>query len=345
MGCAEFAAYLWSNVLHYNPKNPDWINRDRFILSAGHGSMLLYSILHLTGYDLSLEDIKQFRQLHSKTPGHPESFMTPGVEATTGPLGQGIGNAVGEALALKILAQKFNRDDYPLFTGKVYCLAGDGCMQEGVSSEVSSLAGHLELDNLIIIHDANNITLDGPLTQSASENTLLRYKAYGFDVYNLDGYDFDQMHSLFSEIQSHQKKPVFIQMHTIIGKGSPNKANSSKVHGSPLGLDELNATKKALGLAEETFFIPVQVHNFFNAKQQKNQAKEDSWNQLFSTWGDVYPELKRDFSVMKQKALPKDLEQELYQSITTGSVAGRDASHAVLGYLGKKLPFLYGGGR
>lgn len=343
MGCAEFAAYLWSNVLQYNPKNPDWINRDRFILSAGHGSMLLYSILHLTGYDLSLEDIKQFRQLHSKTPGHPESFMTPGVEATTGPLGQGIGNAVGEALALKILAQKFNRDGYQLFTGKVYCLAGDGCMQEGVSSEVSSLAGHLQLDNLIIIHDANNITLDGLLTQSASENTLLRYKSYGFEVYTLDGYDFDQMNSLFSEIQAHQTRPVFIQMHTIIGKGSPHKANSPKAHGSPLGLDELNATKKALGLPEETFFIPVQVHNFFDSKQQKNQAKEDSWNQLFNVWAKEYPELKKDFFAMKEKELPKELEQELYQSMMRGSIAGRDASHTVLGYLGKTLPFLYGG--
>ncbi len=343
MGCAEFAAYLWSNVLIFNPKNPNWMNRDRFILSAGHGSMLLYSILHLSGYDLSLEDIKQFRQLHSKTPGHPESFMTPGVEATTGPLGQGVGNAVGEALALKILSKKFNRDGYPLFTGKVYCLAGDGCIQEGVSSEASSFAGHLELDNLVIIQDANNITLDGPLSQSSSENTLLRYKSYGFDVYSLDGYDFDQMDSLFTEIGSQQKKPIFIQMHTIIGKGSPHKANSYKVHGSPLGMDELTATKEALGLSQDAFFIPGQVHNFFESKQQKNQAKENSWNELFTSWGEKYPDLKNEFTIMKETRLPINLEEELCQCMATGPTAGRDASHAALGFLGRVLPFLYGG--
>ena len=235
MGCAEFGAYLYGVLLRHNPKNPKWLGRDRFVLSAGHGSMLLYSCLHLAGFNLSLDDIKQFRQLHSKTPGHPEFHITDGVEATTGPLGQGVANAVGQALGLKLLGARFNSEKTPLFNSKVYCLAGDGCMMEGVSSEASSFAGHLALDNLVLIYDSNHVTLDGPLPESCSEDTKARYKAYGWDVYEIDGYDFDTMNKVFMEIRDNQKKPCFVVMHTIIGKGSPHKEGTSKVHGSPLG--------------------------------------------------------------------------------------------------------------
>ena len=238
LGCAEIGAYLFGYALRYNPKNPQWFNRDRFILSAGHGSMLLYSCLHLSGYNLSLEDIKQFRQLHSKTPGHPESHITEGVETTTGPLGQGAGNAVGQSLGLKLLAERFNSDKYKIVDNKVFCLVSDGDIMEGVCSEASSLAGHLKLDNLIFIYDSNQITLDGHLAESCSEDTKARYQAYGWDVFEVGGYDLDALHNILTNLRECQKRPAFIIAHTIIGKGSPHKSGSSKAHGSPLGPEE-----------------------------------------------------------------------------------------------------------
>ena len=226
MGCAEIGAYLYGYAMRYNPKNPHWVNRDRFVLSAGHGSMLLYSCLHLAGYDLSLDDIKNFRQLHSKTPGHPESRDTVGVEATTGPLGQGVGNGVGMALGIKLLAEKFNTEEIEIFNSKVYVLAGDGCMMEGVSAEASSFAGHLKIDNLILIYDANNITLDGQLSESSSEDTKARYKAYGWEVYEVDGHDLDAFHALMCHIHETQERPCLIMARTVIGKGAPNKSGT-----------------------------------------------------------------------------------------------------------------------
>ena len=207
MGCAEFGAYLYGCLLRHNPKDSKWLNRDRFVLSAGHGSMLLYSCLHLAGFKLSMEDIKQFRQLKSRTPGHPEFHITDGVEATTGPLGQGVANAVGQALGLKLLGKKFNTEKFALFNSKVYCLAGDGCIMEGISSEASSLAGHLALDNIVLIYDANKVTLDGFLAESCSEDTKMRYRSYGWDVYDVDGYDFEKMNQVFTEIRGSQKRP------------------------------------------------------------------------------------------------------------------------------------------
>ncbi len=343
LGCAEFGAFLWSNVLNYNPKNPHWMNRDRFILSAGHGSMFLYSMLHLTGYDLSLDEIKNFRQMHSITPGHPESYLTPGVEATTGPLGQGVGNAVGEALAMKILAKKFNTSDHKIIDNKIYCLVGDGCMEEGISSEASSLAGHLCLNNLVIIYDSNDITLDGPLEQSASEDTALRYKAYGFDVYTLDGYDFDQMEEIFSRIQEKQEKPVFIRMKTIIGKGSPNKAGTHEAHGSPLGEDEIRLVKENLDLPEEEFYIPAVVKTFFENKLQKDIEKEEQWNKNFENWKQAHPELAGEYDLMQQKKLPENYQEEIESIEISEPIAGRGASNKVIEKLGEILPFLYGG--
>lgn len=343
MGCAEFGAYLYGKLLRHNPKNPKWLNRDRFILSAGHGSMLLYACLALSGFGLTIDDIKQFRQDHSKTPGHPEYGMTDGVEATTGPLGQGISNAVGQALGLKLLARKFNGEKYHLFTSKVYCLAGDGCMMEGVASEASCLAGHLSLDNLVLIHDANHVCLDGPLSETFSEDTKARYRAYGWDVFELDGYDFDAMDTLFSEIQRSQKRPCFIEMRTIIGKGSPHKAGTHEAHGAPLGVEELAEAKKALGLPEEEFFVPQSVETYFANKLEKECAQEKSWKEMVRSWAEENPTLYNQFMAMIEKRLPEDLEKKLDTIEMKTTLAGRAASQIVLHTLGECLPQLQGG--
>lgn len=343
MGCAEFGAYLYGCLLRHNPKNPKWLNRDRFILSAGHGSMLLYSLLHLAGFPLSLDDIKQFRQLHSLTPGHPECHVTPGVEATTGPLGQGVGNAVGQALGLKLLEAKFNTDGYTIFSSKVYCLAGDGCVMEGISSEASSLAGHLGLNNLVLIYDCNKICLDGPISECLSEDVKMRYRSYGWDVYEVDGYNFDEMENVFLEVRDHQRRPTLVVLHTIIGKGSPNKAGSHKAHGSPLGPEEVEATKKALGLPEEDFFVPPTVQQFFEERTKKLEELETTWNRQFQKWKEAYPDLARSFETMVQHKLPENLEERLSQLEMKSPLAGRNASQLVLDLLGSELPQLIGG--
>jgi transketolase len=343
MGCAEFGAYLYGCLLRHNPKNAKWLNRDRFVLSAGHGSMLLYACLHLAGFKVSMDDIKQFRQIHSVTPGHPEFHITEGVEATTGPLGQGVANAVGQALGFKLLAEKFNSDKFKLFNNKIYCLAGDGCIMEGISSEASSLAGHLGLDNLILIHDANKVCLDGPLVECCSEDTKMRYRSYGWDVYEIDGYDFDQIDQVFKEIVEHQKRPCFVMMRTIIGKGAPHKAGTHKVHGSPLGAEEVEATKKALGLPEEDFFVAPAIYQFFKERAKKGEELENGWNTLFKEWSAAHPELASDFKKMVTKALPKDLEEKLFKIDMKSPLAGRNASQFVLDVLALELPQLYGG--
>lgn len=343
MGCAEFAAFLWGTQLRHNPKNPKWLGRDRFILSAGHGSMLLYSMLHLSGYNLTIDDIKSFRQLHSKTPGHPEYHITEGVEATTGPLGQGVANAVGQALGMKILSTKFNTSDFPLFNNKIFCLAGDGCIMEGVSSEASSLAGHLKLDNLILIHDSNQICLDGDLSECFSEDVKKRYEAYGWETYDIDGYDFDQMEKTFAHLRENQQRPAFIEMHTIIGKGSPNKAGSHKAHGSPLGVEEVELVKKELGLPEEDFNVPQSVRTFFDQRLEKCVEMEQKWKELYRRFSEVQPELHEDFAKMVEKRLPEDIEKKLKDIEMKNPIAGRAASNEVLAVLGDLLPFLIGG--
>lgn len=343
MGCAEFGAYLYGVLLRHHPKNPKWLNRDRLVLSAGHGSMWLYSLLHLSGFDLSMDEIKRFRQLHSKTPGHPEYHITPGVEATTGPLGQGVGNAVGQALGLKMLATRFNTEKFSLFNSKVYCLAGDGCLMEGVSAEVSSLAGHLGLNNLVLIYDSNQITLDGALADSDSEDTKARYKAYGWDVFEIDGYDFDAMEKVFSSLQEQQTKPVLVVMHTIIGKGSPNKAGTHKVHGSPLGVEEVEAVKKALGLSEEPFYVAQSVYTFFEQKLAKDAQAEAKWKEMFSAWSTAHPDLYAAFVGMMEKKLPDQIEEILRSIELKTPLATRTSSQCVLNTLGNLLPELIGG--
>jgi transketolase len=343
LGCAEIGAYLYAVTLKHYPKNPKWINRDRFILSAGHGSMLLYSCLHLAGFDLSLEDIKSFRKLFSKTPGHPEYEIETGIEATTGPLGQGIGNAVGMALAQKILREKFKASKYPLFDSKVFCLVGDGCMMEGVSSEVSSLAGHLNLDNLIVIYDSNGICLDGPVSETFSEDIKKRYLAYGWDVFEMDGYDFEKIDETISNVKKSQKKPVFIIAHTVIGKGSPHKAGSHKVHGSPLGEEEVRETKKSLELPEEKFHIPKEVKDFFERKLEEQKKVFDEWSDEFKKWGDENEKLLKEFEMMKSKEFSKEIEDEIKKIEIESPIAGRKASGVIINFLADKLPYLYGG--
>lgn len=343
MGCAEIGAYLFGVALRQNPKDSRWLNRDRFILSAGHGSMLLYSCLYLSGYKVSLEDIKNFRQLHSKTPGHPESLDTDGVETTTGPLGQGLGNAVGQALGFKLLAARFNTEKHKIFNNKVVVLMGDGCVMEGVTSEVSSLAGYLHLNNLIAIYDSNKVCLDGPTSETLSEDTKMRYQAYGWDVHDVDGYDLDALDELFKNLREKQERPTLIIAHTVIGKGAPNRAGTSKAHGSPLGVEEVKASKEVLGIPQEPFYVPQVVYDFFQKKLSQDAELENRWKEQFEIWSKENPELRKTFDQMRFQKLPDNLEAFLKEIPIKAPVAGRKASQDVLNVLGDLLPFLYGG--
>ncbi|MBI5273878.1 MAG: transketolase [Chlamydiales bacterium] len=343
LGCAEIGAYLYGYLLNHHPAHSSWSNRDRFVLSAGHGSMFLYSCLHLAGFDVSLDEIKRFRQLNSITPGHPEYGMTDGVESTTGPLGQGIGNAVGQALGFKILAEKFNTSEHKIFNNKIYCLAGDGCLMEGISHEACGLAGHLNLNNFVLIFDSNRVTLDGPLPDSGSDDIAMRFKSYGFDVFEMDGHSLDDIERTFMQFELDQKKPVLVIAHTIIGKGSPNKAGTYKVHGSPLGEEELELTKKALGLPDEAFYVPQAVTTFFAAKQEKDREKEGKWNKIFESWKVANPSLYQEYTMMVEKKIPPNFEEELKKLEIKAPLAGRNASQTVLNKIGKQLPYLYGG--
>lgn len=343
MGCAEIGAYLYGYCLRHNPKDPKWINRDRLVLSAGHGSMWLYSCLHLAGFNLFLEDIKNFRQLHSRTPGHPEWGHTEGVEATTGPLGQGVGNAVGMALGMKFLAARFNTPSHKIIDNKIFCLMSDGDIMEGCSSEASNLAGHLKIDNLIGIYDSNHICLDGPLIETFSENTRMRYEAYGWEVFEVDGNNLDAVHEVISQARINQERPRLIIATTIIGKGSPHKQGTSKAHGSPLGVEEVKESKQNLGIPEEPFFVPPAVYDYFKKKRVQEAALEANWKKMFESWSRAYPEKSSEFEIMAHKTLPDTLEKKLQDIQIKAPIAGRKASQDILQVLGDLLPFLYGG--
>src|SRR3954467_11755483 len=284
LGCAEMGAVLYGYALKYNPDLPRWINRDYFILSAGHGSMMLYAWLHMSGYDLPMEEIKRFRQLHSKTPGHPEFFETPGVECTTGPLGQGVGNAVGIAMAAKMAAARFNTSEHRIFDQHVICLAGDGCLQEGVAAEASAFAGHFGLDNLILIYDSNAVTLDAMAKATQSEDTGMRFKAYGFDVQEIDGNDMRQFLDAY-EIANHRDngKPQFIIAHTLIGKGIPEVAGTAKAHGEA-GAKFVDAARKGLGLPDEHYFVSDETRQYFAEHKKKLLAEYDRWEKSYNEW-------------------------------------------------------------
>jgi transketolase len=342
MGCAELGALLFGEILNHYPEDPGWINRDRFVLSAGHGSMLLYSLLHLSGYDLSLEELKNFRQLGSKTPGHPEKNLTPGVETTTGPLGQGLANAVGMAMAETMLAQKFNTREHTLIDHYTYVLAGDGCMMEGVTSEAASLAGHLGLGKLIVFYDSNTITIDGSTEITFTEDVLKRYEAYGWQTFSGSAYDIEGILHLVEKAKQDPDRPTFILLESVIAKGSPNLEGSHKAHGAPLGKEEVALTKKALGLPEnEMFYIDPLAKSYFERKRTMWKERYQAWQGTFSAWKRQNPGL---FTIWKQYFSAPDLSAASFPAYKTGDkVATRSSGSDILNAAAAALPNLIGG--
>lgn len=339
MGCAELGAYLYGYFLRYNLENPKWVNRDRFILSAGHASMLQYACLHLSGFNLTLADLKNYRQLNSKTPSHPEYHLTEGVETTTGVDGQGIAHGVGQALGLKLLGERFNRKPFSVYDAKVVMLAGDGCLMEGVSHEACAFAGHLNLNNLILIHDSNQTSLDGFVSESSSENTLKRFQAYDWDVYKIDGHDFNSIHKVFSSLRKKQKKPALIIADTLIGKGSLTQAGSYLIHNGPIGKKESGKIKKQLSLPAKNFHVSEKISEFFSKKSKGDKT----WEKGFSKWKTLYPELFKEFKKIEEGWLPENLEAQLLQFKMPVEISGRKASNNVINFLSLILPGLYGG--
>ena len=348
MGMADIAEVLWRDFLHHNPTNPQWANRDRFVLSNGHGSMLIYSLLHLSGYDVSIEDLKQFRQLHSKTPGHPEFGYTPGVETTTGPLGQGITNAVGMAIAEKTLAGQFNRDGHNIVDHHTYVFLGDGCLMEGISHEACSLAGTLGLGKLIAFYDDNNISIDGHVDGWFTDDTQKRFEAYGWQVIPaIDGHNPAQIIEAIKQAQAETNKPTLIICKTIIGFGSPNKSNSHDCHGSPLGDEEIALTRKALNWDYAPFEIPADIYAQWDAKS-KGAELEKAWHEKFAAYAKAYPELAAEFTRRIEKKLPADWAKESQAFIAhlqanPASIASRKASQNAIEAYAKVLPELLGG--
>ncbi|HHL52789.1 MAG TPA: transketolase, partial [Flammeovirgaceae bacterium] len=291
LGAADFATVLWTQFLRHNPKNPHWQNRDRFVLSGGHGSMLLYALLHLTGYDVSLADLQAFRQWGSCTPGHPEYGHTPGVETTTGPLGQGLANAVGMAMAEAMLAARFNETDFPVVDHYTYVIATDGDLQEGVTHEACALAGHQQLGKLVVLYDDNHITIDGTTDLSFSEEVLQRFAAYGWHTQQVDGHDPQAVYEAIVAARENTSQPSIISCKTIIGKGSPHKAGTAGVHGAPLGEEELRLTKEALGLPpDEAFYVPANIAEFFGEAVSRGAHWQAEWDALFSAYDQAHPD-------------------------------------------------------
>jgi len=346
MGAAPMAYTLWTRFMNHNPKNPKWFNRDRFVLSAGHGSMLLYSLLHLSGYDLSMDELKKFRQWGSKTPGHPEYGHTPGVEATTGPLGQGIAMAVGMAMAERHVAGVYNKDNFDLINHYTYALCGDGDLMEGISSEAASLAAHLKLGRLVVLYDSNDISLDGDLDKSFSESVEGRFKSYGWQYIRIeDGNDFEAIAKALEEAKSDVTRPTLIEVKTVIGYGSPNKSGKSAVHGSPLGADELKLTKEFYKWTfEEDFHVPSEVYDRFNESIVKAGAqKEEEWNQLFEQYKNEYPELASQLEQSLKGELPHDWDKDIPVYEEGKSLASRASSGEVLNAIAKNVPTFIGG--
>jgi len=346
MGMAPAAYVLWTKYMKHNPANPKWYNRDRFVLSAGHGSVLLYSLLHLTGYNLSLDELKNFRQWGSKTPGHPEYDPELGVEVTTGPLGQGISNAVGMAIAQKYLANYFNRKKFPVINYKIYVIASDGDLQEGVASEASSLAGHLGLDNLIVIYDDNRISIDGGTELSFTEDRARRYKAYGWNVQTVkgDGNDMTAFEKALKNAKAEKGRPSIIKLRTHIAYGSPNKQDTAGAHGAPLGDDEIRLIKKNFGWdPEKNFHIPEKVSAHMKKIKAKGAEAEKAWNKMFKNYAKKYPDLAGQFRDAAAGEVGVNLDEILPKFEAGSSVATRKASGKVLDALMPKLPLVMGG--
>ncbi len=348
MGMADIAEVLWNDYLNHNPANPRWANRDRFVLSNGHGSMLQYSLLHLSGYDVSIDDIKNFRQLHSKTPGHPEYGYTPGVETTTGPLGQGLANAVGFALAEKTLAAQFNRPGHNVVDHFTYAFLGDGCLMEGISHEVASLAGTLGLGKLICFYDDNGISIDGKVDGWFTDNTPQRFAAYGWQVLaGVDGHDAEAISSALEVARTNIRRPTLICCKTVIGFGSPNKQGSESSHGAPLGDDEIALTREALGWAHGPFEIPADIYEAWSAKD-KGASAESAWNETFAAYEKAEPELAAELKRRLAGDLPADFAEKAQAYIQecqdeSETVASRKASQNTLNAYGPLLPELLGG--
>ncbi|MEY2660067.1 MAG: hypothetical protein RLZZ123_1239 [Pseudomonadota bacterium] len=348
MGMADMAVALWGRHLRHNPANPHWPNRDRFVLSNGHGSMLIYSLLHLTGYDLPLQELKNFRQLHSKTAGHPEVGITPGVETTTGPLGQGITNAVGMALAEKLLAAEFNRPGHAIVDHHTYVFMGDGCLMEGISHEACSLAGAWKLNKLIALYDDNGISIDGQVSPWFGDDTAQRFKAYGWQVIGpIDGHHPDAVSAAIERAKHSATQPTLIVCKTHIGKGSPNRANTAKAHGEPLGAEEIKLTRDALGWPHEPFVIPAEVYGLWSAKDAGQKA-QTLWDRAFAAYQKAHPELAAEFLRRSSGQLPAQFDQWVVDTVLAAhqkaeTVASRKASQLALNEFTARLPELLGG--
>ena len=347
MGMAEIATALWSKHLRHNPKNPTWFNRDRFVLSNGHGSMLLYSLLHLTGYDLSINDIKDFRKLKSKTPGHPEYDIDIGIETTTGPLGQGIANAVGMAVAEKILAAEFNKDDVKPIDHFTYVFLGDGCLMEGISHEACSFAGTHNLGKLICFYDQNGISIDGEIEHWFTDDSVKRFESYGWQTICVDGHDIEDIDGAIHKAKEEVNKPTMIFCKTTIGYGSPNKSGTADVHGAPLGDEELKETREVLGWNYKPFEVPQEVYDFWNFREE-GASFNDSWNKLLKDYEKKYPNDSLELHRRIDGQLPNNF-QESYESFLNEcnsnnlSMATRKASKACLDFFVKEMPELIGG--
>jgi transketolase len=348
MGMADIAVALWGHHLKHNPGNPHWFDRDRFVLSNGHGSMLIYALLHLTGYDLPLSELKNFRQMHSKTPGHPEVGVTPGVETTTGPLGQGIGNAVGMALAEKLLAAEFNREGHAIVDHHTYVFLGDGCLMEGISHEACALAGAWKLGKLIAVYDDNGISIDGQVAPWFVDDTPARFKAYGWNVIGpLDGHDVKAVDRAIAQARKGGDKPTLIVAKTHIGKGSPNRANTAKAHGEALGIEEVKLTREALGWPHEPFTVPQEVYADWDAKA-KGAAAQAVWDKRFAAYSAAHPELAAEFGRRMKGELPRNFAQVTVDAAVAAhakaeTVASRKASQLALEAFTAALPEMLGG--
>ncbi|WP_020395331.1 transketolase [Thiolinea disciformis] len=348
MGMADIAEVLFNDFMSHNPQNPQWANRDRFVMSNGHGSMLPYSVLHLTGYDLPISELKNFRQLHSKTPGHPEYGYTPGIETTTGPLGQGIANAVGMALAEKVLAEQFNKDSHKIVDHYTYVFLGDGCLMEGISHEVCSLAGTLKLGKLICLYDDNGISIDGDVVGWFADDTAKRFEAYGWHVIrDVDGHDSDSVRVAIADARMEREKPTLICCKTIIGKGAPNKEGGHDVHGAPLGAEEIAAARKAANWPYEPFVIPADIYAAWDAKE-KGAAAEAAWNKQFEAYRAAYPTEAAEFERRVKGELPANWKEEAEKAVAAinakaESPATRVASRNALNGFAPLLPEFLGG--
>ncbi len=348
MGMADIAVALWGRHLKHNPSNPHWFDRDRFVLSNGHGSMLIYALLHLTGYDLPIGELKNFRQLHSKTAGHPEVGVTPGVETTTGPLGQGISNAVGMALAEKLLAAEFNREGHAVVDHHTYAFLGDGCLMEGISHEACALAGAWKLNKLIAVYDDNGISIDGQVTPWFIDDTPARFKAYGWNVIGpIDGHDVDAVDRAIADARRSADKPTLVVARTQIGKGSPNRANTAKAHGEALGIEEVKLTREAIGWPYEPFVVPAEVYRDWDAKA-KGAAAQAEWDKRFAAYRAANPELAAEFTRRMKGELPKNFAQVAVDAAVSAhakaeTVASRKASQIALEAFTAALPEMLGG--